>query len=44
MLELEYHVSVRGTVIQSGAGAIRRASSVVYTAIGTIMTVVTYQV
>ena len=42
MLELECHVNVKNNVVQSGADVIRKTNSVVYTAIGTIMTVVTY--
>ncbi|KFY28466.1 hypothetical protein V491_00452 [Pseudogymnoascus sp. VKM F-3775] len=41
---LEYHVNVKGSVVQTGAGAIKKQRSVAYTAITTTITVVTYQV
>jgi hypothetical protein len=41
---LEYHVNVKDSVVQRGAGVIRKISSVAYTAIGMSITVVTYQV
>ena len=40
---LEYHVSAKGSVVQSGAGAIRKQRSVVYTVIMMTMTVGIYQ-
>ncbi len=40
---LEYHVNVKGNVVQRGAGVIRKLRSVAYTAITMIMTVATYQ-
>ncbi len=41
---LEFLVSIRGLVIQGDVGAIRKARSVVYTAIEMSMVVATYQV
>jgi hypothetical protein len=39
----EYHVSVKDSVVQSGASAIRKQRSVAYTVIMMIMTVAIYQ-
>jgi hypothetical protein len=44
VLRLEFHVNAKGLVTQRGAGVIRKTNSAVYTAIGTIMIVGTYQV
>ena len=41
---LEYHINVKGSVVQTGAGAIKKQRSVVYTAITMTITIVTYQV
>ena len=43
MLELEYLVNVKGLEVHGGVGAIRKTSSVVYTAIEMIMIVAIYQ-
>jgi hypothetical protein len=39
---LEYHVNVKGSVVQSSAIAIRKLRSVVYTTITMIITMATY--
>jgi hypothetical protein len=41
---LGYHVSVKDSVVQRGAGVIGKTSSVAYIVIGMIMIVGTYQV
>ena len=43
MLRSEYPVSAKGSVIQRGAGVIRKLRSVVYTAITMTIIVVIYQ-
>ena len=44
VLRLEYHANAKSSVVQRVVDVIRKASSVVYTAITMIMTVGTYQV